>query len=66
MLEILDKLGLIELAVERSRLTGLPPDRVASSVAAFDFLQHRQIIAVYEPILIPITDFYGNNFFFIQ
>jgi DNA polymerase-2 len=36
--EILAKLELVELAVERSRLTGLPPDRVASSVAAFDFL----------------------------
>ncbi len=38
VLEILAKLQLVELAVERSRLTGLPPDRVASSVAAFDFL----------------------------
>jgi DNA polymerase-2 len=36
--EILQRLQLVELAVERSRLTGLPPDRVASSVAAFDFL----------------------------
>ena len=36
--DILEKLELVELAVERSRLTGLPPDRVASSVAAFDFL----------------------------
>ncbi len=38
VIEILDRLQLVELAVERSRLTGLPPDRVASSVAAFDFL----------------------------
>ncbi len=36
--DILAKLALVELAVERSRLTGLPPDRVASSIAAFDFL----------------------------
>ena len=36
--EILQKLQLVELAVARSRLTGLPADRVASSVAAFDFL----------------------------
>ena len=36
--EILDKLDLIELTVERSRLTGMPPDRVSSSIAAFDFL----------------------------
>jgi DNA polymerase-2 len=38
VLEILDKLQLIELAVERSRLTGMPLDRVGSSIASFDFL----------------------------
>ena len=38
VLEILERLRLVELAVERSRLTGLPLDRVASSIAAFDFL----------------------------
>jgi DNA polymerase-2 len=37
-LDILGKLRLIELSVERSRLTGLPPDRVAASISAFDFL----------------------------
>jgi DNA polymerase-2 len=37
-LGILEKLQLVELAVERSRLTGLPLDRVSSSIAAFDFL----------------------------
>ncbi|MGE0456124.1 MAG: DNA polymerase II [Vicinamibacteria bacterium] len=37
-LEILERLRLVELAVERSRLTGLPPDRVAGSIAAFDVL----------------------------
>ena len=36
--EILDELRLVELAVERSRLTGMPLDRVSSSIAAFDFL----------------------------
>jgi DNA polymerase II len=36
-LEILERLHLVELSVERSRLTGLPPDRVSSSIAAFDF-----------------------------
>jgi DNA polymerase-2 len=36
--EILERLGLVELAVERSRLTGLPPDRVSGSIAAFDYL----------------------------
>ncbi len=38
VLEILQKLQLVDLAVERSRLTGLPLDRVSSSIAAFDFL----------------------------
>jgi DNA polymerase-2 len=37
-LQVVERLRLVELAVERSRLTGLPIDRVASSVAAFDFL----------------------------
>jgi len=38
VLDILERLGLVALAVERSLLTGLPLDRVSSSVAAFDFL----------------------------
>ena len=37
-LDIVEKLRLVELAVERSLLTGMPLDRVASSIAAFDFL----------------------------
>jgi len=36
--DVLDELHLVELAVERSRLTGMPLDRVSSSIAAFDFL----------------------------
>ncbi len=43
VLEILNRLKLIELAVERSLLTGLPIDRVAGSVAAFDFLYLDQL-----------------------
>lgn len=35
---ILDELQLVELAVERSRLTGLAPERMGASIAAFDFL----------------------------
>jgi DNA polymerase-2 len=38
VLEILDRLHLIELTVERSLLTGMPPDRVSTSIASFDFL----------------------------
>ncbi|MFC1680334.1 DNA polymerase II [Pseudomonadota bacterium] len=37
-LDILDSLKLIDLAVARSRLTGMTPDRVAASIASFDFL----------------------------
>ncbi|MCP3961378.1 MAG: DNA polymerase II [bacterium] len=36
--EILGQLRLLDLAVERSRLTGLPIDRISGSIAAFDFL----------------------------
>ena len=36
--EIIDKLRLVDFAVERSTLTGLPPDRIGASIAAFDFL----------------------------
>jgi DNA polymerase-2 len=38
VVDILQKLHLVELAIERSRLTGMPLDRVSSSIAAFDFL----------------------------
>jgi DNA polymerase-2 len=37
-LEIVRKLNLVELAVARSRLTGMPLDRVSASIASFDFL----------------------------
>ena len=38
VLRILAKARLIELVVERSLLTGMPPDRVGGSIASFDFL----------------------------
>jgi DNA polymerase-2 len=38
VLRILAKLRLVELAAERSRLTGMPLDRVAASIASFDFV----------------------------
>jgi len=38
VLQILEKLDLFTLALERSRLTGMTPDRVAASIASFDFL----------------------------
>ena len=37
-LQIVRKLDLVDLALARSRLTGLTPDRVSASIAAFDFL----------------------------
>jgi DNA polymerase-2 len=36
--DILEKLNLARLAFARSQLTGMTPDRVAASIASFDFL----------------------------
>lgn len=36
--EIVHKLDLVRLAFARSQLTGMTPDRVAASIASFDFL----------------------------
>ena len=36
--QIVEKLRLVDLAFARSRLTGMTPDRVAASIASFDFL----------------------------
>jgi len=36
--QILEKLNLVRLAFARSQLTGMTPDRVAASIASFDFL----------------------------
>jgi DNA polymerase-2 len=38
VLNILEKLHLIPLTIQRSLLTGMPMDRVAASIASFDFL----------------------------
>ncbi|HEX7081974.1 MAG TPA: DNA polymerase II [Gammaproteobacteria bacterium] len=35
---IIERMHLVELAYARSRLTGMTPDRVAASIASFDFL----------------------------
>ncbi len=37
-LQIVRKLDLVTLAMARSRLTGMTPDRVSASIASFDFL----------------------------
>jgi DNA polymerase-2 len=36
--DILARLNLVQLSCARSRLTGMTPDRVAASIASFDFL----------------------------
>ena len=38
VLDILDRLNIIPLTIERSLLTGMPLDRVSASIASFDFL----------------------------
>ena len=48
--EILKKLDLVRLAFARSQLAGMTPDRVAASIASFDFvylteLERRQLVA---------------------
>ncbi len=48
--QIVEKLNLIPLAFARSELTGMTPDRVAASIASFDFLylselEGRRIVA---------------------
>lgn len=50
VVDILEELKLVDLAVERCLLTGLPPHRVGSSIAAFDVLMlselgRRKIVA---------------------
>ena len=49
-LEIIEEMRLIPLALARSRLTGMQPDRVSASIASFDFvylaeLHQRDIVA---------------------
>ena len=41
--QIIEKLNLISLAVKRSKLTGMTLDRVASSIASFDFVYLSQL-----------------------
>ena len=50
VIEIVEKMRLIPLALARSRLTGMQPDRVSASIASFDFvylaeLHKRDIVA---------------------
>ena len=42
-LQIVERLDLITLAIERSALTGMTPDRVSASIASFDFLYLREL-----------------------
>ena len=49
-LEIIEEMRLVPLALARSRLTGMQPDRVSASIASFDFvylaeLHKRDIVA---------------------
>jgi DNA polymerase-2 len=48
--QIVEKLALVRLAFERSQLAGMTPDRVAASIASFDFvylseLEKQEIVA---------------------
>jgi len=59
VLEIFDRLHLLELTVERSRLTGMPPDRVAASIASFDFLYLSELSR--RKIVAPTVKFEGDS-----
>lgn len=56
--EILEKTKMIDLAIERSQLTGLPLDRITGSIAAFDSLYLRK--AKSHNLVCPTTHF-GNK-----
>ena len=51
--EIIQRLNLVHLAFARSQLTGMTPDRVAASIASFDFLYLAELhrIGVVAPTL---------------
>ena len=53
--DILEKLRLVPFTVQRSLLTGMPPDRAGASIAAFDFLylsrlRERGVVAPTVPV----------------
>ena len=56
--DILEKTKMIDLAIERSQLTGLPLDRITGSIAAFDSLYLRK--AKSRCLVCPTTHF-GNK-----
>jgi DNA polymerase-2 len=56
--EILEKTDTIQLAIERSELTGMPLDRITSSIAAFDSLYIRE---ARKRKLVSPTTHYGNK-----
>ncbi len=56
--QILEKTKMIDLAIERSQLTGLPLDRITGSIAAFDSLYLRK--AKTRNLVCPTTHF-GNK-----
>jgi DNA polymerase-2 len=66
--EILEKQDLTELTVRRSLLTGMPPDRVSSSIAAFEFLYlsqlaRRDIVAPSVENRLAVPDMGGGHVF---
>jgi DNA polymerase-2 len=65
-LEILERLRLLPLAVERSRLTGMTLDRVGGAIASFDFLYlselgRRRIVAPSVRAAAPGEESFGGH-----
>ena len=55
--DIVRKLNLVPLAFARSRLTGMTPDRVAASIASFDFLYLSEL----EPLRVVAPSVRGDD-----
>lgn len=58
VLKIIDKTGVVDLTLQRSMLTGMPPDRVNASIASFDSLYIKETRK--RGIVVPTSD-YGEK-----
>ncbi len=55
VIRIVEKIGVIDLTVQRSMLTGMPPDRVNASIASFDSLYIKETRK--RKLVVPTSDY---------
>ncbi|MFH1209861.1 MAG: 3'-5' exonuclease, partial [archaeon] len=55
VIKIIEKTGVLDLTVQRSMLTGMPPDRVNASIASFDSLYIKETKK--RKLVVPTSDF---------